>query len=72
MYVEKVKKLYEPVGVSLVEPVQLLFLIMYGHIQTWTGPIKILSNLDRASLCLNVYIKKMKKLYEPTSLHLEP
>ena len=57
---------------SLVEPLQLLFLMLDGHIWTWTGPTKIFKNLDRASPCLNVYIKKIKKLYEPTSLHLEP
>ena len=37
-----------------------------------TGPVKILYNRGRASPRLNVYIKKIKKLYGPTSLHLEP
>ena len=35
-----------------------------------TGRAQILSNFDRASPRLNMYINKMKKLYEPTSLHL--
>ena len=42
------------------------------HIETWTGRSQIGENLDRASPRLNMYIKKMKKLYKPTSLLLEP
>ena len=35
-------------------------------------PCQDFIKLVRASPLLPVYIKKMKKLYEPTSLHLEP
>ena len=38
----------------------------------WIGPAEILKSLGRASPRLPVYIKKIKKLYGPNPLHLEP